>query len=114
MAQRGFAVRGQPLMEQLAAWMIANGFATGHGETMEDLLRHLTWQVEELRARAAFQNDEKPLTAVEAIDRIRAMLEWAPRRAEDTTAYGDGTDTLTRWMDKLDELLERVPKSNDN
>ena len=37
-------------MEQLAAWMIANGFATGHGDTMEDLLRELTWQVAELRA----------------------------------------------------------------
>ena len=37
--------------ERLATWMIANGFATGHGDTMEDLLRELTWQIEELRSK---------------------------------------------------------------
>jgi hypothetical protein len=31
--------------------MIQHGFATGHGETIEDLLGELSWQVEELRER---------------------------------------------------------------
>jgi hypothetical protein len=35
--------------EKLAAWMIDIGFATGHGDTFDDLLKELTWQVEELR-----------------------------------------------------------------
>ena len=35
--------------EQLAEWMILNGFATGHGDTHADLLAELTWQVKELR-----------------------------------------------------------------
>jgi hypothetical protein len=40
-----------PAREQLAAWMIAHGFATGHGDTFEDLLKELEWQIAELRAR---------------------------------------------------------------
>ncbi len=36
-------------MEKLAAWMMANGFATGHGETLDDLLMELGGQVRELR-----------------------------------------------------------------
>lgn len=35
--------------KRLACWMILNGFATGHGDTFEDLLKELTWQVQELR-----------------------------------------------------------------
>ena len=37
-------------MEKLANWMMANGFATGHGDNMDELLKELTWQVDELRA----------------------------------------------------------------
>lgn len=32
---------------KLAAWMIARGYATGHGDTTEDLLRELEWQIAE-------------------------------------------------------------------
>jgi hypothetical protein len=38
-----------PYREQVAAWMRKNGFATGHGDTVESLLAELTWQIEELR-----------------------------------------------------------------
>ena len=38
--------------EQLAQWMIEHSFATGHGDTFDDLLRELSWQVKELRERA--------------------------------------------------------------
>ena len=40
--------------EKLAAWMIVNRLATGHGDTFEDLLKELTWQVKELRDREKF------------------------------------------------------------
>jgi hypothetical protein len=33
--------------EQLAQWMIQNSFATGHGDTMADLLNELEVQIEE-------------------------------------------------------------------
>jgi len=38
--------------EQLAAWMTAHSFSTGHGDSFEDLLKELTWQIEELRTKA--------------------------------------------------------------
>ena len=33
--------------EKLAAWMMRQGYATGHGDTVEDLLKELEWQIEE-------------------------------------------------------------------
>ena len=32
---------------KVAQWMIARGYATGHGDTVEDLLKELDWQVRE-------------------------------------------------------------------
>jgi hypothetical protein len=32
---------------KVASWMMAQGYATGHGDTTEDLLKELEWQVEE-------------------------------------------------------------------
>ena len=33
--------------EKLAAWMIQRGYATGHGDTIKDLLKELEWQIAE-------------------------------------------------------------------
>jgi hypothetical protein len=38
-------------MKKLAEWMVQNGFATGHGDTMDDLLEELDWQIKDIRAR---------------------------------------------------------------
>ena len=46
---RGMHGQNEACREQLAAWMIANGFATGHGDSMGELLDELKWQVDELR-----------------------------------------------------------------
>lgn len=35
--------------EKLAQWMIDHSFSTGHGDTIDDLLGELGFQVEELR-----------------------------------------------------------------
>ena len=44
--------------EKVAQWMTRLGYATGHGETIEDLLKELEWQIEDrirnlIRARPA-------------------------------------------------------------
>ncbi len=49
------AVMSVEAREKLAAWMIEHSFATGHGNTIDDLLIELSWQVRELRARAALK-----------------------------------------------------------
>ena len=33
--------------EKLAQWMIERGYSTGHGNTVEDLLKELEWQIAE-------------------------------------------------------------------
>ena len=38
--------------EKVAQWMISNGYATGHGDTIEDLLKELEWQLAESKAKA--------------------------------------------------------------
>jgi hypothetical protein len=35
---------------KLAHWMIMQGFATGHGDTVAALLSELRWQIDEMRA----------------------------------------------------------------
>jgi hypothetical protein len=37
---------------KVASWMMAQGYATGHGDTVEDLLRELEWQVRESERNA--------------------------------------------------------------
>ena len=33
--------------EKVAQWMIQKGYATGHGDTVEDMLKELEWQIAE-------------------------------------------------------------------
>ena len=37
--------------EKLAQWMMSKGFSTGHGDSVDDLLRELSWQIDEIKAR---------------------------------------------------------------
>jgi hypothetical protein len=37
---------------KLAAWMMAQGYATGHGDSIEDLLKELEWQIRESEREA--------------------------------------------------------------
>jgi hypothetical protein len=38
--------------KKVAAWMIERSYATGHGDTTEDLLKELEWQVRESEREA--------------------------------------------------------------
>jgi hypothetical protein len=38
--------------EKVAAWMMQQGYATGHGDTVEDLLKELEWQILEREREA--------------------------------------------------------------
>ena len=44
--------------EKVAAWMNQHGYATGHGETTEDLLAELEWQIAENWTRALIKGVE--------------------------------------------------------
>jgi hypothetical protein len=54
-------------INKLANWMIAKGYATGHGETMEDLLSELEWQIAENWNRAMINGITTEREAIAAI-----------------------------------------------
>lgn len=65
--------------EQVAAWMMqAQGYATGHGDTMEGLLKELEWQIRESEREACAKlcdelfADVLPYTAPDCAAAIRA------------------------------------------
>ena len=44
--------------EKLAKWMMAKGYATGHGDSVEDLLHELEWQIREQEREACAKVQE--------------------------------------------------------
>ena len=68
--------------ERLAAWMMRQGFATGHGDTTEELLEELSWQVAEIKA----QRDEL-LEALEELTQYVDQLETAVYAPDDAAMH---------------------------
>ena len=52
---------------KVAQWMMDRGYATGHGDTVEDLLKELDWQIRESEREACAK-------VVEAIERNGAWV----------------------------------------
>ena len=66
--------------EKVAAWMRARSYATGHGDTIEDLLKELEWQVAEREREACAKVCEgtrfpDSYTAIRCAAAIRARGE---------------------------------------
>lgn len=45
--------------EKVAKWMIERSYATGHGDTIEDLLAELDWQIKEQREWQGLTDSER-------------------------------------------------------
>lgn len=56
--------------EKVARWMMERGYATGHGDTTEELLNELEWQVKE-RAREA---------CAQLVVDLDGGLEWVAKK----------------------------------
>ena len=54
---------------KLAAWMMRQGYATGHGDTVEDLLKELEWQIEE-----RIKNEREACAKV--CENKNTLIEW--------------------------------------
>jgi len=46
--------------EKVAQWMTRQGYTTGHGDTIEDLLKELEWQIEDRIKNIIRAKPEKP------------------------------------------------------
>jgi len=66
-------------MNEIAQWMMARGFATGHGDSVADLLAELEWQIREQEREACAQAVEQAgiegYGTLAAAVRIRARKE---------------------------------------
>ena len=54
--------------EILAKWMISRSLSTGHGDTIEDLLKELDWQLLELREIRAYTREIRSCTIEECAE----------------------------------------------
>jgi len=64
---------------KLAAWMIERGYATGHGDTVEDLLKELEWQIAEREREACAKACEDIDTEYEGQDVLATWCAAAIR-----------------------------------
>jgi hypothetical protein len=65
--------------EKVARWQIGSGYSTGHGETIEDLLVELEWQVREN------EREECAKVCVEYYN--NAQMPWQFRMGANECAY---------------------------
>ena len=66
--------------EKVAAWMIKKGYATGHGDSTEDLLQELDWQKQEPVARVCYGHFTLTQTNVGIGERGMQAYEEAKKR----------------------------------
>ena len=55
---------------KLAAWMMSQGYATGHGDTVEDLLKELEWQIAEREREACAKVCDEKVNAEYATGKV--------------------------------------------
>ena len=58
--QEGYEAGRLAEREKVAKWQMGSGYSTGHGETIEDLLVELEWQVRESEREACAKVCEEP------------------------------------------------------
>ncbi len=85
--------------EKVATWMMENSFATGHGDTTEDLLKELTWQVKEERDKRKLRELRE---VVDSCDLPRAWRAKSPCQGpEEICRHRRCADELTDWIRKI-------------
>jgi hypothetical protein len=75
--QRFAALVAAQEREKVATWMVERGYATGHGDTIEDLLTEIDWQAAEREREecAKVCEDSVEYAADELARQIRARGE---------------------------------------
>jgi hypothetical protein len=58
--------------EKVAAWMMERGYATGHGDTIEELLKELEWQISEKLT----SNHTAPFVTDKRSDKTDTRKSW--------------------------------------
>ncbi len=98
--------------ESLARWMLENSFATGHGDTIFDLLSELKFQLEEQKARAHEMREALEHTRTSLGHAVDIIEHHVDRDALGMNSDGDGDvpGGLRSWP-LLDEYLHHMAES---
>jgi len=75
-AERFAALVAAAERNKLAQWMIDHSYATGHGDTTEDLLEELDWQITESWSKVVIASVEAEREAC-AMECIKLAHGWA-------------------------------------
>ncbi len=75
--------------EKVAQWMMQHGYATGHGDTIEDLLTELDWQIAEGWTRAMINGVK---TEREACAKVAAWILKMPENDVSAAIRARGND----------------------
>ena len=84
--------------EKVAVWMIVNGLATGHGDTLDSLLAEAGWQIQRLRNQAFAQG-------AEAMREVAAGMFAEEARLLHRHGYATGA----RKNDDIAEAIRAMP-----
>ena len=60
--------------EKVARWMMERGYATGHGDTIQDLITEVEWQVAELENEACAKLCEDKRATLDEADIFAAFI----------------------------------------
>ncbi len=76
--------------EKVAKWMISKGYSTGHGDTTEDLLKELEWQIREQEREACAKVCDVQIAsgALTELEKYRAGFIADAIRARGETTEG--------------------------
>jgi hypothetical protein len=80
------------LRETVAEWMIERDYATGHGDTVEDLLKELEWQVKERERERMIADGWRQCAEGQSTTQYCGLLEdavKAERKARKPTSAHD-------------------------
>ena len=75
--------------ERVARWMIQHGYATGHGDSIEDLLEELEWQILESEREACAEVCDEKVAAEYATGKVdHNEMGWTQACAATIRARG--------------------------
>jgi hypothetical protein len=75
--------------ELVSKWMIERSYATGHGDTVEDLLKELEWQAKEREREACAKYCERAAKMLHGMEMMQDYRRAAEKCAELIRSRGE-------------------------
>lgn len=110
------ALRSTSARETLPSWMISQGYATGHGDTIEDLLGELKGQLDETNLRGIelqAKNDALAAALPSLRELNAALTDKLSRQAEQFDALHGTPCEQIRHAQEVEELKADIARKDE-